>query len=58
MERQPSRQLSRASRLEENLGAVNVELTPEDLRAIESASSNIKVEGARYPKWVEQTSGR
>jgi diketogulonate reductase-like aldo/keto reductase len=35
-------------RLEENLGAAIVELTPEDLRTIESASSNIKVEGARY----------
>jgi aryl-alcohol dehydrogenase-like predicted oxidoreductase len=45
-------------RLEENLGAANVDLTPEDLRAIESASSNIKVEGARYPQWVEQTTGR
>src|SRR6202030_2437081 len=45
-------------RLEENLGAANVELTPEDLRAVESASSNIKVEGARYPQWVEQTTGR
>jgi aryl-alcohol dehydrogenase-like predicted oxidoreductase len=45
-------------RLEENLGAANVELTPEDLRAIESASSNVKVEGARYPQWAEQTTGR
>ena len=45
-------------RLEENLGAVNVDLTPEDLRAIESASSTIKIEGARYPEWVEQTTGR
>jgi aryl-alcohol dehydrogenase-like predicted oxidoreductase len=45
-------------RLEENLGAANVDLTPEDLRAIESASSNIKVEGARYPEWAEQTTGR
>ncbi len=45
-------------RLEENLGAANVDLTPEDLRAIESASSNIRIEGARYPKWVEQTTGR
>src|SRR5580693_3059131 len=42
----------------ENLGAANVDLTPEDLRAIESASSTIKIEGARYPKWVEQTTGR
>jgi aryl-alcohol dehydrogenase-like predicted oxidoreductase len=45
-------------RLEENLGAADVELTPEDLRDIESASSNIKVEGARYPQWVELTTGR
>ncbi|MGA8620565.1 MAG: aldo/keto reductase [Candidatus Sulfotelmatobacter sp.] len=45
-------------RLEENLVAANVELIPEDLRAIESAPSNIKVEGARYPQWVEQTTGR
>lgn len=45
-------------RLEENLGAANVDLTPEDLRDIESASSNIKVEGARYPQWAVQTTGR
>jgi aryl-alcohol dehydrogenase-like predicted oxidoreductase len=45
-------------RLEENLGAAEVELTPEDLREIESASSNIKVEGARYPERLEQMSGR
>ena len=45
-------------RLEENLGAANLDLTPEDLRAIESASSNIRIEGARYPEWVEQTTGR
>src|ERR1700736_6547886 len=45
-------------RLEENLGAANVELTPEDLLAIESASSNIRIEGPRYPEWVEPLSGR
>jgi aryl-alcohol dehydrogenase-like predicted oxidoreductase len=45
-------------RLEENLVAANVELTPEDLRAIESASSNITVEGARYPQWLVPMSGR
>jgi aryl-alcohol dehydrogenase-like predicted oxidoreductase len=45
-------------RLEENLGAANVELTPEDVRAIEGASSNIKVEGARYPQWLVPMSGR
>jgi aryl-alcohol dehydrogenase-like predicted oxidoreductase len=45
-------------RLEGNLGAADVELTPEDLRNIESASSNMKVEGARYPERLEQMSGR
>jgi aryl-alcohol dehydrogenase-like predicted oxidoreductase len=45
-------------RLEENLGAADVELTPGDLRDIESASSNIRVEGARYPEWLQPLSGR
>jgi hypothetical protein len=46
-------------RLEENLGAADVELTPEDLRALESASSKIKVVGAaRYPEFHEQLTGR
>src|ERR671924_303754 len=37
-------------RLEENIGAVAVELTPDDLRDIESAASKITVQGARYPE--------
>ena len=45
-------------RLEENLGAANVELRPEDLRDIESASSNMRIEGARYPEWLQPLSGR
>ena len=45
-------------RLEENLGAASVELTPDDLRDIDSASSKIKVEGARYPERLEQLTGR
>ncbi len=45
-------------RLEENLGAADVELTPEDLGEIERASLNIKVEGARYPERLEQMTGR
>jgi aryl-alcohol dehydrogenase-like predicted oxidoreductase len=45
-------------RLEENLGAADVELTPEDLRAIESASSNIKPQGARYSEFHQQLTGR
>src|SRR5882757_3414519 len=43
-------------RLDENIGAVAVELTPDDLREIESA--NIKVEGARYTERLEQMTGR
>ena len=45
-------------RLEENLAATSVELTPDDLRDINSASSKIKVEGARYPERLEQLTGR
>jgi aryl-alcohol dehydrogenase-like predicted oxidoreductase len=45
-------------RLEENLGAVSIELTPDDLRDINSASSKIKVKGARYPERLEQLTGR
>jgi len=44
-------------RLEENIGALSVELTPEDLRDIESASSKIKVEGDRYPERLEKMTG-
>jgi aryl-alcohol dehydrogenase-like predicted oxidoreductase len=45
-------------RLEENLGAVNVELTPEDLREIDQAASEIDVQGARYPEKLEAMTGR
>lgn len=45
-------------RLDENIGSVAVELTPADLREIESAASKIKVEGARYPEKLEQLTGR
>jgi len=45
-------------RLEENLGAAQVELTPEDLLRIETASSNIKIEGAQYPERLDQLTGR
>jgi aryl-alcohol dehydrogenase-like predicted oxidoreductase len=44
-------------RLEENIGATAVELTSNDLREIESASSKIKVEGARYPEAIEKMTG-
>jgi aryl-alcohol dehydrogenase-like predicted oxidoreductase len=45
-------------RLEENIGAVNVELTPDDLREIESAASKIKVQGARLPEVALKLTGR
>ncbi len=45
-------------RLEENIGAAAVELTPDDLREIDSAAAKIKVEGARYPEAMERLTGR
>jgi aryl-alcohol dehydrogenase-like predicted oxidoreductase len=45
-------------RLDENIGAVAVELTPDDLREIESAASKITVHGARYPEQLEKLTGR
>jgi aryl-alcohol dehydrogenase-like predicted oxidoreductase len=45
-------------RLEENLGAVAVQLTPEDLREIDRASSEISVQGARYPEHLQKLVGR
>jgi aryl-alcohol dehydrogenase-like predicted oxidoreductase len=45
-------------RLDENIGAVAVELTPDDLREIDSAASKITVHGARYPEKMEQLTGR
>jgi aryl-alcohol dehydrogenase-like predicted oxidoreductase len=45
-------------RLEENVGAVDVELTPEDLREIDRAASEITVQGARYPEQLERMTGR
>jgi aryl-alcohol dehydrogenase-like predicted oxidoreductase len=47
----------RLERLEENIGAVAVELTPDDLRDIESAASQITVQGARYPEHLERMTG-
>jgi aryl-alcohol dehydrogenase-like predicted oxidoreductase len=48
---------TKLNRLEENIGAVAVELTPGDLREIDSAASQIKVEGARYPEKLERMTG-
>ena len=45
-------------RLEENIGAAAVELTPEDLQQIENAASKIPVQGARYPEELQKLVGR
>jgi len=45
-------------RLDENIGALSVELTPADLRNIDAAASEIAVQGARYPEKLEQMTGR
>ena len=45
-------------RLEENIGAEAIRLTPDDLDEIESAASEITVQGDRYPEHIEQLSGR
>ena len=49
---------TKLKRLEENVGAVEIELTRDDLREIESAASQIEVQGARYPEHLEQLTGR
>ncbi|MDD4861393.1 MAG: aldo/keto reductase [Smithellaceae bacterium] len=49
---------TKLERLDENIGAVAVELTANDLREIESVASKITVHGARYPEKIEQMTGR
>jgi aryl-alcohol dehydrogenase-like predicted oxidoreductase len=49
---------TKLARLEENIGAVAIRLTQDDLREIDSAASLITVQGARYPEHIEQMSGR
>jgi aryl-alcohol dehydrogenase-like predicted oxidoreductase len=49
---------TRLHRLEENLGAVNVELSPDDLRQLETAASKIPVQGERYPEHMQRMVGR
>jgi aryl-alcohol dehydrogenase-like predicted oxidoreductase len=49
---------TKVARLEENVGAVSVQLTPGDLRQIESAVSKITVQGARYPEHLQKMVGR
>jgi aryl-alcohol dehydrogenase-like predicted oxidoreductase len=49
---------TKLTRLEENLGAAAVELTPGDLEEIENAAAGIEVQGDRYPEWLKQMTGR
>jgi aryl-alcohol dehydrogenase-like predicted oxidoreductase len=48
---------TKLKRLEENIGAVPIELTPEDLHEIDSAASEIEVQGERYPERLEAMTG-
>ena len=49
---------TKLSRLDENIGALAIELTPNDLREIESAAANIAVQGERYPEALLKMTGR
>jgi aryl-alcohol dehydrogenase-like predicted oxidoreductase len=49
---------TKLNRLDENIGAVSVELTADDLGEIDVAAAEIKVQGARYPEKLEQMTGR
>jgi len=48
---------TKLDRLDENIGALSIELTPDDLRDIDIAASKITVQGARYPERLEQMTG-
>jgi aryl-alcohol dehydrogenase-like predicted oxidoreductase len=45
-------------RLEENIGAVNIKLSPDDIRELETATSKVAVQGARYPEELQKLVGR
>jgi aryl-alcohol dehydrogenase-like predicted oxidoreductase len=49
---------TKLERLDENIGAAEIELTPDDIREINNAASKITIEGARYPEKIEQMTGR
>jgi aryl-alcohol dehydrogenase-like predicted oxidoreductase len=49
---------TKLARVEENIGAAAIELTPDDLREIDSAASKITVQGARYPEELERMTYR
>jgi aryl-alcohol dehydrogenase-like predicted oxidoreductase len=49
---------TKLNRLEENLGAVNVQLSPEELRELKNTAAKIPVQGARYPEELQKLVGR
>jgi aryl-alcohol dehydrogenase-like predicted oxidoreductase len=49
---------TKLERLKENIGAAEVELTPDDLREIDSAASQVKIQGARYPEEFQRMVNR
>jgi aryl-alcohol dehydrogenase-like predicted oxidoreductase len=49
---------TKLARLDENLGALSIELTPDDLGQIDGAAAKITVQGARYPEALERMTGR
>ncbi|MGA9777990.1 MAG: aldo/keto reductase [Limisphaerales bacterium] len=49
---------TKLNRLDENIGAVSVQLSPADLRELENAASKITVQGARYPEHLQKLVGR
>jgi aryl-alcohol dehydrogenase-like predicted oxidoreductase len=49
---------AKLERLDENIGAAGLDLTPDDLRQIDDAASRITAQGARYPERLEQMTGR
>ncbi len=48
---------TKLNRLEENIGAASIGLTPDDLKEVEIAASKITIEGARYPEHLERMTG-
>jgi aryl-alcohol dehydrogenase-like predicted oxidoreductase len=48
---------TKLERLDENLGAAALKLTPDDLRDIENAAAEVAVQGARYPEQIEKMTG-
>jgi aryl-alcohol dehydrogenase-like predicted oxidoreductase len=49
---------TKLARLDENIAAMSIELTPDDLNKINNAAAKIKIEGSRYPEKLEELTGR